>query len=447
MGPGDELRARERPEQPGHGDEERDRRASRLILAQRAQDRRRPALERHGTIGTRRRRVPTPATAPDGVSMPTYVYRCAKCGEQIEVFQSFADAPLTKHADCGGKLSKVLSAAGIVLKGSGFYKTDNRSSSSKGASKEKSKESTSRLRLLRLGIVELVGESSGSGRVGLERLVEVDVGLVGLGARRPARAAVRSQERVAPDASAADASRDRRLRRFGLLHLRRRRRGGRARHAVRRAERAGHDRRRRRSAGRVHPPPRPRPRVRAGARSGPRQPLGDADARRAPGHRSVRGRFAVARRSIPATSSCSTSSSTARGAGPTRSTTRATRITSRSPIPTARSSRAARSTAGERVGVRMHDGGTVVVIPGPRFSTRAESRWFRAEGWHVVNMTQYPEAYLARELGMHYAGIALVTDYDTGVEHDAGVAPVIAGAGVRVLRGEPAPRARAARTI
>jgi 5'-methylthioadenosine phosphorylase len=80
--------------------------------------------------------------------------------------------------------------------------------------------------------------------------------------------------------------------------------------------------------------------------------------------------------------------------------------------------------SGERVGVRMHDGGTVVVIPGPRFSTRAESRWFRAEGWHVVNMTQYPEAYLARELGMHYAGIALVTDYDTGVEHDGGVAAV-----------------------
>jgi 5'-methylthioadenosine phosphorylase len=72
----------------------------------------------------------------------------------------------------------------------------------------------------------------------------------------------------------------------------------------------------------------------------------------------------------------------------------------------------------------MHAHGTVVVIPGPRFSTRAESRWFRSMGWHVVNMTQYPEAYLARELGMHYAGIALVTDYDTGVEHDAGVAPV-----------------------
>ena len=73
--------------------------------------------------------------------MPTYVYRCAKCAEQIEAFQTFADAPLKKHDECGGKLTKVLSAAGIVLKGSGFYKTDNRSSS-KGGSKEKSKESS-----------------------------------------------------------------------------------------------------------------------------------------------------------------------------------------------------------------------------------------------------------------------------------------------------------------
>src|SRR5690349_17287809 len=73
--------------------------------------------------------------------MPTYEYRCAKCGEHLEIFQSFSDAPLTKHASCGGKLSKVMSAAGVILKGSGFYKTDNRSSS-KGARKDKS-ESTS----------------------------------------------------------------------------------------------------------------------------------------------------------------------------------------------------------------------------------------------------------------------------------------------------------------
>jgi putative FmdB family regulatory protein len=65
--------------------------------------------------------------------MPTYEYRCAKCGQHLEVFQSFSEAPLTKHSGCGGKLSKVLSPAGIVLKGSGFYKTDNRGSSSKSS--------------------------------------------------------------------------------------------------------------------------------------------------------------------------------------------------------------------------------------------------------------------------------------------------------------------------
>jgi 5'-methylthioadenosine phosphorylase len=75
-------------------------------------------------------------------------------------------------------------------------------------------------------------------------------------------------------------------------------------------------------------------------------------------------------------------------------------------------------------GQRCHDGGTVVVIQGPRFSTRAESRWFRSCGWSVVNMTQYPEAFLARELGICYAALALVTDYDTGLEGVEGIGPV-----------------------
>jgi putative FmdB family regulatory protein len=74
--------------------------------------------------------------------MPTYEYRCAKCGEHFDVYQSFSEDPLTKHPGCGGKVAKVLSPAGIVLKGSGFYKTDNRSGS-KGATKEKKTESTS----------------------------------------------------------------------------------------------------------------------------------------------------------------------------------------------------------------------------------------------------------------------------------------------------------------
>ena len=58
--------------------------------------------------------------------------------------------------------------------------------------------------------------------------------------------------------------------------------------------------------------------------------------------------------------------------------------------------------------------GTVVVVQGPRFSTRAESRWYSTAGVDVINMTQYPEAYLARELGLCYAGLALVTDRDVG---------------------------------
>jgi len=63
--------------------------------------------------------------------MPTYRYRCAKCGDETEIWQSFDEKPKTRHAGgCGGKLQKVMSPAGIVLKGSGFYKTDNRSSKS-----------------------------------------------------------------------------------------------------------------------------------------------------------------------------------------------------------------------------------------------------------------------------------------------------------------------------
>ena len=75
-------------------------------------------------------------------------------------------------------------------------------------------------------------------------------------------------------------------------------------------------------------------------------------------------------------------------------------------------------------GITVHDHGTVVVVQGPRFSTRAESNWYRQAGWHVVNMTQYPEAYLARELGLCYAAIALITDYDVGVEGVEGAVPV-----------------------
>src|SRR5262249_1662211 len=68
------------------------------------------------------------------------------------------------------------------------------------------------------------------------------------------------------------------------------------------------------------------------------------------------------------------------------------------------------------LGIPVRDGGTVVVINGPRFSTRAESRWFQDAGWDTINMTAYPEGYLARELELCYANISMVTDHDVGVE-------------------------------
>ena len=78
-----------------------------------------------------------------------------------------------------------------------------------------------------------------------------------------------------------------------------------------------------------------------------------------------------------------------------------------------------RAVAAERAGAAgwpVTDGGTMVVVEGPRFSTRAESQWFAAQGWSVVNMTGHPEAVLARELALCYTAIALVTDLDAGIE-------------------------------
>jgi 5'-methylthioadenosine phosphorylase len=83
------------------------------------------------------------------------------------------------------------------------------------------------------------------------------------------------------------------------------------------------------------------------------------------------------------------------------------------------------------IGVETHERGTIVVISGPRFSTRAESKFFQSQGWEVINMTQYPECYLARELEMCYVNISLVTDYDIGLE---GNPPVTVDAVVEVFK-------------
>lgn len=70
----------------------------------------------------------------------------------------------------------------------------------------------------------------------------------------------------------------------------------------------------------------------------------------------------------------------------------------------------------KKSGVHGHESGTVVVIQGPRFSTKAESQWFVRQGWDVINMTQYPEVALARELELCFTNISLITDYDIGVD-------------------------------
>lgn len=75
--------------------------------------------------------------------MPTYEYVCSKCDQHLEVYQSFSEEPLKRHSGCGGKLTKVMGAVGIVLKGSGFYRTDNRSSGRAGTKSSESSSSES----------------------------------------------------------------------------------------------------------------------------------------------------------------------------------------------------------------------------------------------------------------------------------------------------------------
>lgn len=85
------------------------------------------------------------------------------------------------------------------------------------------------------------------------------------------------------------------------------------------------------------------------------------------------------------------------------------------------------------LGIPVHETGTTVVVQGPRFSTRAESQWFTQNGWHIINMTQYPEVVLAVELEMCYCGIALITDYDAGLAGMPGTEPVTADEVLRVF--------------
>ena len=95
--------------------------------------------------------------------------------------------------------------------------------------------------------------------------------------------------------------------------------------------------------------------------------------------------------------------------------------------------RALAARVAELQSLRFRPNGTVVVVQGPRFSTRAESRWYSRMGWDIVGMTQYPEVILARELEMCYLNLSLVTDYDAGLEGAPDVGAVQAHEVMRVL--------------
>lgn len=82
----------------------------------------------------------------------------------------------------------------------------------------------------------------------------------------------------------------------------------------------------------------------------------------------------------------------------------------------------------KKLGLKHHERGTVVVVNGPRFSTKAESRFFSAHGFEMINMTQYPEVILARERELCYLGIGIVTDYDAGLEGRPEIKPVTSDA-------------------
>lgn len=87
----------------------------------------------------------------------------------------------------------------------------------------------------------------------------------------------------------------------------------------------------------------------------------------------------------------------------------------------------------KKLGFPCHEKGDVVVMEGPRFSTRAESYWYQKMNWEVINMTQYPEVVLARELEMCYVNISMITDYDAGLIGQKSIKPVAAAAVIEIF--------------
>jgi 5'-methylthioadenosine phosphorylase len=87
----------------------------------------------------------------------------------------------------------------------------------------------------------------------------------------------------------------------------------------------------------------------------------------------------------------------------------------------------------QKLTIPVHEKGEVVIIEGPRFSTKAESRWYQKSNFEVINMTQYPEVVLARELEMCYVNISLITDWDAGLVGNKNIKPVSAADVIKIF--------------
>ena len=360
--------------------------------------------------------------------MPTYAYACTSCDHRFEAVQSFSDDSLTTCPQCEGRLRKVFSAVGVVFKGSGFYRTDSRSNGSSatlpaGGAKEAGSTATAdqdrvleqlddlddgirrqehrrglcRLRHGLLPYLQHLGRWSAPGRPGPDHR-----SFAGR-RRRPQGAGLPAPRSTAPVAGAA-------VRRAaaslacmstpsgtsvsstsradigviggsGLLRVPRRRRTRAGDHPVRRPERRHRGRRRRGPPGRLRRPSRARPPLPAAPGQLPGQPLGAAGRRRPPGAGSLRRRLAGPRprarhRRRPRPGRRPHVGPRPHGLRRAR----ARSCTPGSPTPTARAAGPPSCGAAEAAGTPTVAAGTLVVINGPRFSSRAESRWHQAAG-------------------------------------------------------------------
>ncbi len=320
--------------------------------------------------------------------MPVYEYACTACGERTEAKQGFDDPPLVECPHCGGELRKLFSPVGIVFKGSGFYATDAKKSSGKTSSSSKdgsgssstdpsstSSKSDNKSERVR----EQARQEAAIGEIGM---TEARIGVFGGSGFYSFLDDIEEVPVETPygDPSSPlligsiDGAKVAFLPRHGTKHQ--------------------------------FPPHEINYRANLWAMKeigverifGPCA-AGSLKPEVKPGH------FVISDQLVDRT----TGRKDTFYDGPVT-----THISYADPYcPELRS--LALDKAKEQ-GIEVHDGGTVVTIQGPRFSTRAESKWFQQAGWEVINMTQYPEAYLARELEICYANIALITDYDVGVE-------------------------------